>query len=464
MSLEEKPRTFGAPQPVHHGLPATTALERELRRFRAHTPRSRAEYDKAKRLLPFGVCSNFRAMEPYPVYMRRASGSRIEDLDGHEYVDWAMAQTTLLTGHAHPIVLAAVRTQSESGTLTCLPHPLTSELAQVIQDRFRLEQMRFVNSGSEAVGYALRVARAATGRDAVIKFDICYHGSSPEVMLGRGLTDLPADCPGWLGFTEWTTGIPKSFFEKTFVASYNEIDSVRALFKEHPGAIAAIVVEPLALNLGVIPPREGFLEGLREICDLEGALLVFDEVKMGCKLGPLGAGEYFGVTPDLVAMAKSIGGGFPIGLFGGKREFMKEIEEGGVTHVGTYTSNPISLSAALATLTRVLTRETYDRIFATNRALADGLRDIIRRTGLDAQVVEFGANGSLFMTRRPIETLQDFVKARHAAFPVYVMGMLNRGILFGPGAEDPWTVSVQHTEEDVEATLRAFREIVPQLS
>ena len=464
MSLEEKPRTFGAPQPVHHQLPATTALEGELRRYRARTPRSRAEYNKAKKLLPFGVCSNFRAMEPYPIYIPRANGSRIEDMDGNEYVDWALAQTTLLTGHAHPIVLAAVRTQAENGTMTCLPNPMTSELAQVIQDRFRLEKMRFVNTGSEAVGYALRVARAVTGRDAVIKFDLCYHGSSPEIMLGRGLTDLPPDCPGWLAFKEWTTGVPKSFFEKTFIASYNELDSVRALFKEHPGEISSIVVEPLALNLGVIPPREGFLAGLREICDREGALLVFDEVKMGCKLGPLGAGEYFGVTPDLVAMAKSIGGGFPIGLFGGKQEFMKAIEDGGVTHVGTYAANPISLAAALATLTRVLNRESYDRIFATNRALSDGLRDIIRRTNLDAQVVEFGANGSLFMTRRPIETLQDFTRARHAAFPVYVMGMLNRGILIGPGAEDPWTVSVQHTEDDVEATLRAFREIAPQLT
>ncbi len=463
MDLEQRPRTFGAPQPVQKRSDASP-IDAEIQRFRSRTKRSRAEWEKARPLLPFGVCSNFRVMEPHPVFMRRARGSWIEDVDGNGYVDYMLGQTTLLTGHANPVVLEAATAQAGDGTLTCYPNPLTSVLAQLIRDRFRVERMRFVNTGSEAVGYAVRVARAVTKRDGIIKFDVCYHGTSPELMIGRGIADLPPDCPGWLGFKEWTSGVPGDFFGKTHVAAYNDLDSVRTLFKKHPGAIAAIVVEPVALNLGVIPPREGFLEGLRAICDREGALLVYDEVKMGCKIGPKGAGEHFGVAPDLVAMAKSIGGGFPIGLFGGRGDIMSAVEEGGVTHVGTYTANPLALSAAIATLTKVLTPENYDRIFATNRALAEGLRDIIRRNGIDAQAVDFGAVGSVFMTRRPIETLADFLKARHGAHTALLMGMLNRGVLFGAGEEDPWTVSVMHSEDDVDATLRAFREVVPLIS
>jgi glutamate-1-semialdehyde 2,1-aminomutase len=463
MTLDSTPvRDHGTLPPA---TPARQRHEAETARYRARTPASLREWERARVHVPFGVGTNFRIMDPYPLYLRAARGARVEDLDGNSYIDWALGQTTMVTGHAHPAVLAAARGQMEKGTLSCFPSPLLSRLAEVVCERFRLETVRFVNTGSEAVFYPVRVARAATGRDKVLKFDTCYHGSSPEFMQGKATANLRPSSPAWLAEAQWTNGLPRAFTDLTVVADYNDLDSVRACFKDNPGQIAAVVVEPVGLNLGVLIPRDGFLKGLREICDREGALLIYDEVKVGCKLGPLGAGEYFGVAPDLVAMAKTIGGGFPIGLFGGRADLMRQIETGGVAHVGTYAANPLSLAAALATLTEVLTPATYERIFATARALADGYRDIVRRTGIDAHVVDIGASGCLFLNRGQPFTRHDFVRGRHEVWPVFWFGMLNRGVIVqGHGPEDGWTVSAQHTEEDVEASLRAFREVAPLLA
>lgn len=457
------------PQPPQLSVAPIPVLEQrrdeEFRRFEARTARSREEWQRARHRLPFGVCTNFRAMEPNPIFIRGARGARLEDVDGNLYIDYALGQTTMLTGHAHPAVLAAARRQMESGTLTCYPSMLLPQLAELVCARFRLDQVRFVNTGAEAASYAVRLARAATGRDMVLKFDTCYHGSGPEFMLGKAATDLSPDNPAWLGTALWSKGVPAAFTDRTTVAEYNDLESVRACFREHPGQIAAVIVEPACLNLGILMPRDGFLKGLREVCDREGAVLVYDEVKLGCKLGPLGAGEYFGVAADLVAMAKSIGGGFPIGLFGGRRDLVQQIETGGVAHVGTYAANPLSLAAALATLTEVLTPANYDHLFAINRALCEGYREIIRRTGIAAHVIEVGTCGCLYLNRGQPFTRRDFLRARHAAWPVFWFGMVNRGIVpQGYGPEDMWTVSVQHTEEDVAATLRAFREVAPRLA
>jgi glutamate-1-semialdehyde 2,1-aminomutase len=462
MSFEQQPQP--ETQPVLSLDRTHDAYAREVQRFRARTPGSLEELERARRYLPGGVCSNFRLMDPHPIYVRWARGSRLADVDGNEYVDWGMAQSTLLAGHAHPAVLAAVRQQVDDGTLTCIPFARTAEVARVACEMFRLEQVRFTNTGGEATMYATRVARGATGRDMILKFDACYHGSVAELMLGRAETELPPGAPEWMGHDVWTAGVPADFFAKTLVASYNDLESVRARFREHPGKIAAVILEPVAFNMGICLPRAGFLEGLREICDREGAVLIYDEVKMGCKLGPLGAGEYFGVPADLVCMAKSIGGGFPIGLFGGKRDLMQQIITGGVKHVGTYAANPVSLAAAYATLTQVLTPANYERLFATNEALAAGYREIIERTGLDAHVVTLGAAGSLFLGRHPVHGQSDFVRTRTSAWPLLWLGMVNRGVIpQGYSPEDIWTVSVQHTEEDVETTLRAFREVAPLL-
>jgi glutamate-1-semialdehyde 2,1-aminomutase len=434
----------------------------EVRRFEARSPRCLEEWHRARQYLPLGVCSNFRAMDPHPIYVRRAQGSRLEDIDGNEYVDLALAQSTLLSGHAHPAVLEAARVQAEQGTMTCFPHPLTADLARLVCERFRLELVRFVNTGAEATQFAVRVARGFTKRDKIIKFDLCYHGSGAEFMVGRA-EEKPGS-PSSMRDEPWTAGVPPSFFGETVVADYNDLESVRLAFRENPSAIAAVILEPVVFNSGIILPREGFLQGLRELCDLEGAVLVYDEVKLGCKLGPLGAGEYFGVDPDLICMAKSIGGGFPVGLFGGRRDLMQQIETGGVKHVGTYAANPVSLAATYATLTKVLTPANYERVFALNQALGHGYQDIIDQTGIDAHVVTIGACGVMFLSRRPVVTRQDFNRTRLPLWPTFWLAMVNRGVLpQGYSPEDMWTVSVQHTSEDIELALDAFREVAPLL-
>ena len=444
---------------------ATDPFASELHRFRTRTAGSLDELERARHYLPAGVCSSFRVMEPHSIFLRSARGARVWDVDGNEYVDYGLAQSTLLTGHAHPLVLDAVRRQIENGTMTCYPNPRTADLAKIVCERFRLDLVRFVNTGSEATQYAARVARGATGRDTILKFDACYHGGAPEFWLGRPETNLPPGAPEWMGQEIYSAGIPRALVSKTLLAEYNNLESVRTAFREHPKEIAAIILEPIVFNLGVCLPREGFLQGLRDLCDREGAVLIYDEVKMGCKLGLGGAGEHLGVPPDLVAMAKSIGGGFPIGLFGGRRDLMEGIEKRNVKHVGTYAANSVGLAAAHATLTEVLTPRNYDRMFAVNQALADGYREIIARTGLEAHVVTAGASGSLFFSREPVHGMEDFKRTRMDRFLKLWVGMANRGILpqaYGP--EDIWTVSVQHTDGDVEATLRAFREVAPALA
>ncbi len=446
-------------------LPAAEPLAGELLRFRARTVGSLDELERARRYLPAGVCSNFRMMDPHPIFLRCARGARVQDVDGHEYVDWGMAQSTLLAGHAHPAVIEAVRRQAPNGTMTCYPNPRTADLAAIVCARYRLDLVRFVNTGSEATQFALRVARAATGRDSVLKFDACYHGGAPEFWLGRPETDLPPGAPEWMGQEIWSAGIPRALVSKTLLAEYNDLESARAAFREHPGEIAAVILEPIVFNLGVLMPREGFLQGIRDLCDREGAVLIYDEVKMGCKIGLGGAGEHLGVPADLVAMAKSIGGGFPIGLFGGRRDLMDGIAKRNVKHVGTYAANAVGLAAAHATLTEVLTPGGYDRMFRLNQALADGYREGIARAGLDAHVVTAGASGSLFFSRHPVTCVADFKRTRLDRWPRFWVGMANRGVLpQAHGPEDIWTVSVQHTDEDVETTLRAFREVAPLLT
>ncbi len=454
--------------PEMDSMRGETAVDRyaaEIREFRTRTPRSIEEWARARRYLPAGVCSNFRLMDPHPIFIRRARGSRVEDVDGREYIDCGMAQSTLLTGHSHPAVLAAVHRQIEDGTMTCYPNPRTADLARVVCERFRLDLVRFVNTGAEATQFAVRVARAATGRDMILKFDACYHGSGPEFALNRPEANPPAGAPEWMGQEFMSAGIPRALVSQTVVAEYDNLESVRAACRDNRGAIAAVIVEPISFNVGICKPRDGFLAGLRAICNDEGAVLIYDEIKMGCKLGPLGAGEHFGVPADLVCMAKSIGGGFPIGLFGGRRDLMQGIETRNVKHVGTYAANPVGLAAAYATLTEVLTPENYRRLFALNQALADGYTRIIDDLGIEAHVTTAGASGCLFFSRGPVRGVADFGRTRLDRWERFWVGMANRGVLpQSHGVDDVWTVSVQHTEEEIEAAVRAFRDVAPLLA
>lgn len=434
-----------------------------LRQWESRTRRSRELYARSLRSLPLGVGSNFRAMDPYPVFVEKARGSRLWDVDGNEYVDFAMGFGSLFVGHAHPAIVRAVADQAARGTLYAMPHALEYELAEELKGRFRLDLVRFTNSGTEATMHALRVARGFTGRPKIVKFEGGFHGCHEAVMASvkppvdsAGLASEPARVPT-------SQGIPPEFLEHTLIARFNDLDSVRRLFDLYPGQIAAVITEPVPMNFTLCLPRPGFLEGLQTLCRERGALLVFDEVKTGARIAAGGACEYWGLTPDLVCLAKAIGGGLPLGAFGGRREVMAALE-GRVSHTGTYNTNPLCMRAGLAALTEILTPEAYARASELNLRLVEGYREILADHGLPWCVSWLGPTGVLHFTRRPPLDYRDWVRTDEAAWERYWFGMMNLGILPQPhGSEEQWLVSVQHTEENIDAHLAAFERVAPTL-
>jgi glutamate-1-semialdehyde 2,1-aminomutase len=435
-----------------------------LTRYQERTPRSRELQQRARRVLPLGVESNFRFFDPYPIYIDRAGGSRIWDVDGNEYIDYALAFGALMVGHAHPVVVRAIERQAARGLMYGMPHAPLIELAEVLTARHGLDMIRFTNSGTEATMHALRVARGATGRDAILKFEGAYHGAHDAVLVAlkpragaSGDAAAPLSVPA-------SKGIPPDVSALTVAATFNDLDSVRSAIARARGGIAAVILEPVMMNIGVVAPEPGFLEGLREICTREGALLIFDEVKTGSKLAPGGAAEYYGVQPDLVTMAKSFGGGAPIGAFGGSRAAMRAIEEFEVFHAGTYNAGPVPVAASLAALKEVLTPDVYPRVRALNARLIDGYNRIIAERGLDAHATGVGANGCVYFTRRPVKNYRDFLHADAETFWRYFFGMLNRGIIpCGQFYDEQWTISVAHSDADIDAHLEAFAEVAVDL-
>ena len=290
-------------------------LEKELATYESRTPSSREALKKAQPRMPLGVASNFRSYEPWPLYIKDAKGTHIHDLDGNEYIDFNLCFGALMAGHCHPAVVKAVQERLETGTMYGMPHTLEFDLADEICQRFPMDQVRFGSSGTEVTMHAIRLARGFTGRDKIIKMEGAYHGVHDSVLVSmkpkpelRGPDDRPTQVPA-------ASGVPMDTVKNTLVAQFNDLAAVERLFAENPGQIACIIVEPIMMNIGVCMPVEGYLEGLREICTREGALLIFDEVKTGAKLGRGGACEYFNIKADLITLAKSIGGGFPLAAF-----------------------------------------------------------------------------------------------------------------------------------------------------
>ncbi|MGH9315322.1 MAG: aspartate aminotransferase family protein [Vicinamibacterales bacterium] len=435
-----------------------------LTRYQERTPRSRELQQRARRVLPLGVESNFRFFSPYPIYIDHAEGPRVWDVDGNEYLDYALGFGALMAGHAHPLVVRAIARQAARGLMYGMPHQPLVELAELLAARHGLDMIRFTNSGTEATMHALRLARGVTGREMILKFEGAYHGAHDAVLVAlkppagaSGEAAAPLSVPA-------SKGIPSAVSALTVAATFNDLESVRNAMARHRGAFAAVILEPVMMNIGVVTPEPGFLEGLRKICTLEGTLLIFDEVKTGSKLAPGGAAEYYGVKPDLVTMAKSFGGGAPIGAFGGTRAAMRAIEDFGVFHAGTYNAGPIPVAASLAALKEVLTPDVYPRVRTLNARLIDGYNRVIADRRLDAHATGVGANGCVYFTRRPVRNYRDFLHADADAFWRYFFGMLNRGIIpCGQFYDEQWTISVVHSEADIDAHLEAFAEVAVDL-
>jgi len=440
-------------------------LRKEIDTFKQRTPQSAEAHKHNLQRLPLGVASNYRAYDPYPIFVKEAQGSKFRDLDGNEYIDHNLCFGALMAGHCHPAVMKAVEKRLHTGTMFGMPHDMEWELAEAICARFPLEMIRFGNSGTEATLHAIRLARAATGRDRIIKFEGGYHGLHDAALVSVkpkaeevGDFDAPNSVTAGLG-------VPKASLDNVPIASFNNLPSVEHRFKQYPGEVAAVILEPIMMNVGMCMPEPGFLEGLRTLCDQNGALLIFDEVKTGAKLCWGGASEFFAVKPDMICLAKSIGGGLPLAAFGASKAVMDLISQHKVFHGGTYNTNPVSMAAGLATFREVLTRDNYAQVEKLTHKLATGYRKTAEKAGLSAYIVIAGANGAIMFSGKEVRNYRDWLRVDTELWQQYWFGMVNRGVMPQPyWWDEQWTISVQHTEADIDEHLAAFADLAPELA
>jgi glutamate-1-semialdehyde 2,1-aminomutase len=443
------------------------ALQKELETFERRTPKSAEAHKKNLKRIPLGVASNYRAYDPYPIFVQDAKGSRFRDLDGNEYIDHNLCFGALMAGHCHPAVMSAVGKRLSTGTMFGMPHNMEWELAEEICTRFPVEMCRFGNSGTEVTMHSIRLARAATGRDKIIKFEGGYHGLHDAALVSVK-PHPPDDDFGDIKNPKPVSGgkgVPAASIDNVKIATFNDLETVERRFGENPNQIAAIILEPIMMNVGLCLPQKGFLEGLRELCDKHGALLIFDEVKTGAKLGWAGASEYFGVTPDMICLAKSIGGGLPLAAFGTHQRVMQLISDHKVFHGGTYNTNPVSMAAGLAVFREVLTRENYAHTDKLSAKLTEGYRRIVAKSGLQAYIASAGVNGALMLYPKEIKNYRDWLAIDIDLWRHYWFGMVNRGVMAQPyWWDEQWTISVQHTQADIDEHLAAFADIADSLA
>ena len=415
--------------------------------------RSENMFEEAKKIMPGGVNSPVRAYQAVhrsPLFIDHAKGSKIVDVDGKEYIDYVCSWGPGILGHADDRVIKAVQDACEKGLTFGAPTEKETILAELVQEIMpSMEMMRLVNSGTEAVMSAIRVARGYTGRDKIVKFRGCYHGHSDGLLVKAGSGALTQAVPDSLG-------VPADYTKNTLLAEYNDIDSVKQLFEQYGKEIATVVVEPVAANMGVVPPKQGFLKDLREITQQYGALLIFDEVITGFRLSLGGAQEYYGITPDLTTLGKIIGGGMPMAAYGGRREIMEKVAPlGGVYQAGTLSGNPIATTAGITTL-RILKENAdhiYPRIAEATRQLADAARDTF---GDRVQVNQVGSLMSVFFTKEPVVDYKSATASDTEAYAAYFNAMLQQGIYLAPSQFEAMFVSAVHSKEDLARTIEAM--------
>ena len=426
-----------------------------LRKKRSRYSSSEKLFAAASRILPGGVDSPVRAFKSVgatPLFIERGRGAYIEDADGHTYIDYVMSWGPLIHGHAPRGLVKALTAAATRGTSFGAPTQLETRLAQHVSMLLpSIERIRFVSSGTEATMSAARVARAFTRRDRIVKFEGCYHGHADAYLVKAGSGAMTLGVPT-------SPGVPAGAARDTLLASYNDLDSVEQLFDQNRGAIAAVIVEPIAGNMGVVPPREGFLVGLRKICSREGSLLIFDEVISGFRAGAGGAQQVFGVKPDLTCLGKIIGGGLPVGAYGGRADVMELMAPSGpVYQAGTLSGNPLAMTAGLWCLSELSAR-LYRHLAKLGAQLAAGLADAARDAGVAMQVNGFGSLVTPFFTSRPVRDYASAASADTAAYARFFRGMLDRGIYLPPSQFEAWFVSGAHTEKDIGRTVKAARE------
>ena len=432
---------------------------REEESFRAARRRSDDLWRKAREFSPRGVPSSFQDASPQPIFVEYGRGSRVWDVDGNEYVDFHNGFGVMVVGHAHPLIVDAVSKRIARGSHFAQPVAEVAIVAEELAKRFGLPQWRFTNSGTESTLDAVRVARGFTGRERLVKIEASYHGHHDALMVSvEPPPDKmgPADAPASFAQSE---GIPKAVVELTTVVPFNDLPALERAFKKYPDDIAAVIVEPAMMNLGIVLPDAGYLAGIKELAHRNGALLIFDEVKTGVTIAPGGATERFGVQPDLIALAKAIGGGLPCGAIGGRKDVMAVIEDKRVSQMGTFNGNPLTLAASKVTLQDILTPRAYAHFDALAEVLQGGLQNVIAEYSLPFHVVTMAARGGITYRAQRVRNYRDYLETDKASAYLSWLYQCNRGVLMAPGAEENWTLSVQHSQEDVQRYVDNFAEL-----
>ena len=410
-------------------------------------------FSQSRQVIPGGVNSPvraFRSVGADPLFIKKAAGDRIYDEDGNSYIDYVGSWGPMIAGHCHPDVVAAVKRTMEDGASFGAPTERETLLASMVIDAVpSIEMVRMVSSGTEATMSAIRLARGFTGRDKIIKFSGCYHGHADSLLVKAGSGAATFGVPD-------SPGVPADIARLTLTAEYNSLESVRALVAENRDAIACIIVEPVAGNMGTVPPREGFLEGLRDICTQEGIILIFDEVMSGFRVAYGGAQELYGITPDMTTLGKIIGGGLPVGAFGGKREIMEHLSPaGGVYQAGTLSGNPLAMSAGIATLNVLKQQGFYEALEEKSRIVAEGISFAARQAGYPIYATRVGSMFCAFFTSGEVFDWPTASKCDTKAFAKYFLAMIEEGVYLAPSQFETAFVSAAHTEKDIEATIAA---------
>ncbi|HIE21276.1 MAG TPA: aspartate aminotransferase family protein [Acidimicrobiia bacterium] len=439
-----------------------TKKQEEVLRKRTH--RSGKFVEDARRVMPGGVASSFQAQPPHPVYITEGHGSRVTDLDGNHYTDFHNGFGVMVIGHAHPEIAKSIAWVAEHGTHFAAPNQAAVLVARELTKRFRLPKVRFSNSGTEATLDAVRLARAFSGKDALVKIEGSYHGHHDAVMVSVhpdasdiGPRSHPVSVPQ-------SAGIPKALLELTVVVPFNDPDALDRVLSDNPD-IGSMIIEPIMMNIGVVPPREGYLEAVREITARHNVVLIFDEVKTGVTIAAGGAVERYGVVPDLVALAKATGGGTPIGAVLGTEEIMGQISDGAVAQVGTFNGNPLTMAAAEATLTRVLTKDAYERLERSGRRILEGCQEVCDRFGLPAHSLGISSKGCVMFATEPVNDYRSYLRNfdQDLSYLGWLYHMVN-GVYMTPGADEQWTLSIAHSDEEIDHYVTVFEEFARDLT
>lgn len=433
-------------------------LDQEWARYKEATTKSGLENDQAKKFLPLGATSSFQHWDPYPLSIVSAQGAWMKDVDGRELLDLSMGFGAMLAGHLNPDVIRELQSSLETGTLFVTPSPISTDAAERICKRFSLDLVRFTNSGTEATMYAVRTARAYTGRNGVVKIEGGYHGSyDPLMVSSKPAVDHAGDAHLPNSVTPYGA-VPGD----VWVAPYNDAEAIEEIFKKHRNEIACLIMEPVLENIGIVLPDAGYLERVRELCTEYDIILIFDEVKTGLTAGPEGASERLGVNPDLICLAKSIGGGIPLAAFGGDYKYMETVVDGRMAHFGTFNGNPLAMAGVRA-IDKICTPAALARAENWNDQALLRITDVINEFELPAHTVGFGVKGCITWSETPVRNYRDYKSTNFQIAELSWLWSINRGIITPPGLDEQWLISLAHGQREIDILVEDFTDLAKTL-